>query len=92
VRAQRDLDEIWDYIAQESVAAANRLIDTIVATCHRLASQPEMGRLRPELAPNLRSFPVRNYVTFYRPTQDGIEVARVLHGSRDIDALFRAHP
>jgi plasmid stabilization system protein ParE len=38
--AQRDLDEIWDYIAQESVAAANRLIDTIVETCQRLASQP----------------------------------------------------
>ena len=90
--AQRDLDEMWDYVAQESVAAASRLIDTIVEACDRLASQPEMGRLRPELAPNLRSFPVGSYVIFYRPTLDGIEVARVLHGARDIDALFRTQP
>jgi plasmid stabilization system protein ParE len=33
--AQRDLEGIWDYIVQESVAAANRLIDTIVETCDR---------------------------------------------------------
>jgi toxin ParE1/3/4 len=90
--AQRDLDEIWDYIAQESVAAANRLIDMIVETCNRLALQSEMGRLRPELASNLRSFTVGNYVIFYRPTQDGIEVARMLHGARDIEALLRANP
>ena len=64
--AQRDLDEIWDYIAQESVAAANRLIDTIVETCNSLGSQPEMGQPRPELARNLRSFPVNNYIIFYR--------------------------
>jgi hypothetical protein len=50
-----------------------------------------MGRLRPELAPHLRSFPIGNYVIFYRLTQEGIEVARVLHGARDIDALFRAN-
>lgn len=86
--AERDLDGIWDHIAQESVSAANRLIDTIAQTCDTLASQPEMGRLRPELAPHLRSFPVGNYVIFYRPIADGIEVARVLHGARDIDAEF----
>jgi len=40
--------------------------------------------------PNIRSFLVGNYVVFYRPIQDSIEVARVLHGARDIDALLRA--
>jgi toxin ParE1/3/4 len=54
-----------------------------------LAGQPLLGRLRPELAPNLRNFPVGNHVIFYRPIDNGIEVARVLHGARDIDALFR---
>ena len=57
-----------------------------------VAGQPLLGRLCPELAPNLRSFPVGNYVIFYRPIDNGIEVARVLHGARDIDSLFGANP
>ena len=28
------------------------------------------------------------YPIFYRPLDDGIEVARVLHGSRDIDDVL----
>jgi len=38
--------------------------------------------------PALRSLPVGNYLVFYLPLDDGIEVVRVLHGSREIDALF----
>ena len=47
-----------------------------------------MGRARPELAADLRSFPVGNYIIFYRPIEDGVEIVRVLSGARDIDALF----
>jgi toxin ParE1/3/4 len=54
-----------------------------------LAGQLLLGRWRPELAPNLRSFPTDNHVIFSRPIDAGIEAARVLHGARDIDALFR---
>jgi toxin ParE1/3/4 len=51
-----------------------------------------MGRTRDELAAELRSFPVGRYVVFYMPLDDGVDVIRVLHGSRDIDAIFRAQP
>lgn len=47
-----------------------------------------MGRSREELAPGLRSFPVARYVVFYRTGHRGIEIARVLHGARDLDLLF----
>lgn len=47
-----------------------------------------MGRKRDELVPNLRSFPVGNYLIFYRPINQGIEVLRVLHGARDIPSIF----
>ena len=47
-----------------------------------------MGRNRPDLAPELRSFPVDNYIIFYRPISEGIQVIRVLHGARDIPPLF----
>ena len=35
-------------------------------------------------AANLRSFSVGHYVVLYRPVQNGIEVARVIHSARDI--------
>jgi toxin ParE1/3/4 len=37
---------------------------------------------------NLRSFPAKGYVIFYQPTDDGVEISRVLHGSRDIQSEF----
>ena len=86
--AEQDLDEIWDFVANHSAAAADRLIDTIAEKCHVLAGQPEMGQARPELAARVRSFSVGSYVIFFRPIEDGIEVARVVHGARDVDALF----
>jgi toxin ParE1/3/4 len=38
--------------------------------------------------PALRSLAVGNYLIFYLPVEDGIEVVRVLPGMRDIDAIF----
>jgi toxin ParE1/3/4 len=49
-----------------------------------LSEFPGLGRPRDELAESLRSFPVGNYVIFYLPLGDGINVIRVLHGARDI--------
>jgi toxin ParE1/3/4 len=87
--ARQDLDEIWLYIAEDNPSAADGFLDTLYERFVLLAQQPFLGRARPELAPHLRSFPVGNYVIFYRPIDDGVEIARVLRGSRDIDALFQ---
>ena len=38
--------------------------------------------------PGLRSWSVGNYVIFYRQVSTGIDIVRVLHGARDIEALF----
>ena len=53
-----------------------------------IASQPMMGRARNELVADLRSFPYGRYIIFYIPIDDGIDVVRVLHSSRDVDAVF----
>ena len=86
--ANEDLYEIWSYVAHESFERAEALIDRFDEAFELLATQPEMGRARPELAPSLRSFPLGNYTIFYVPLEDGIEVVRVLHGARDIPGLF----
>ncbi len=62
--ARQDLDDIWLYTAEDSSAAADRLLDTLYERFVLIAGQPHLGRLRPELAPNFRSFPVGNYVIF----------------------------
>jgi toxin ParE1/3/4 len=53
-----------------------------------LAQHPHLERRREELAAGLRSFPMGRYLVFYRPIEDGIEIVRVLHASRDIDNIF----
>lgn len=86
--ARLDLCDIWEYIAEDNVSAADQLLEEIEAKCRFLAGMPELGRLREELSPRLRSWVVGNYVIFYRPHSNGIEVIRVLHGRRDFPALF----
>ncbi len=87
-QSRSDLDDIWLYIASDNLIAADRFIDELVGKFQTLAEQPGIGRTRDELAQSLRSFPVGNYVIFYRAMQDGIEVVRVLSGFRDIPNVF----
>jgi toxin ParE1/3/4 len=87
--AQRDLDEIWLYIARDSEDAVSRFVDEIVARFALLRSTPELGRARDELKPGLRSHPVENYVIYYRQKRDTISVLRIVHGARDPRRVFR---
>ena len=88
--AEEDLIEIWVFVAQDNAQAADRLIDQIHGRCKFLAGSPGAGRQRLDLGLHIRSFVVGKYVIFYRETPNGIEVARVLHGRRDIQSHF--HP
>lgn len=87
-RARRDLAEIWEFTAPRNPWAADELLRTIQVKAELLARSPHLGRHRDELAPGLRSFPVGRYILFYRQTEGGIEVIRVLHGARDLDDLL----
>ncbi len=86
--AETDILEIWDYIAEDTFAAADRWVDQLDEKLRLLAIQPLMGRTRDELERGVRSLPFGRYVIFYMPTDVGIDVVRVLHGARDIDAVF----
>ena len=87
--ARHDLDEIWLYVAQEdSVRAADRLVDSITERFPLLAGMPGLGRSRDDLGPGTRSFPVGNYVIYYRKATPGIEISHVFHGAREVKKLF----
>ena len=86
--ARSDLADIWSYIARDNPRAANRVVSNIMKRCELLARMPRMGRLRHDLAPQLRSFAVGDYVIFYRIKERGVFIARVLSGFRNLEALF----
>lgn len=86
--AATDILDIWDYIADDSVEQADRWVDRLDAKLALIATQPLMGRARDELDAEVRNLPFGRYVIFYVPTKDGIDVVRVLHSARDIEADF----
>ncbi len=86
--ARADLDEIWFYISQHNPDAADKFIRAIISRFPKLGAMPHLGWKREELSPRLRSFPVGHYVIFYRAIENGVEIARVLDGARDLPPLF----
>ena len=92
VAARRDIVDIALYIARERKApqAARKVRDTLLAQCERIArTKAQLGRPRGDLREGLRAFPHRPYVIFFHyPGDDVVEIVRVLHGARDIPALF----
>ena len=91
--ARRDLARIWRFIARENSAAADAVVDAVGATIEQLVRHPLMGRVRPfrrqiEIRSQvIKDFP--NYVIFYHPLRDGLEVKRILEGHQDIPRFFR---
>jgi len=86
--AKNDAVEIWAYIAEDNPAAADGLLDRFDDMFRTLTEQPHLGKTVPQLAPNLRFLPIGTYLVFYRPLEDGVEIARILHGARDVTAEF----
>ena len=86
--AEQDLEDIWVYIAQSNQIAADKQIANILNRLPMLAQFPDLGQMRDDLGEKLRSFPLKPYIVFYTKLDDGIEVVRILHQSRDIDRLF----
>ena len=81
---ERDLAEIWDYIAPDNVSAADRVVTAIERAIEPLSEFPGIGTPCPHLAPGLRRTLWREYLIYYRYREGVIEIARVLHGRRNI--------
>lgn len=81
-RAERDLDEVQEYIAQDNPVAA---IDTILAigsAVHQLEGFPSIGR--PGRVAGTRELVIDGipYIVPYRLRGKTIEILRVYHASR----------
>ncbi len=86
--AEADLDAILDDLNRKDPAVAARYAAEFEQKGHALSQFPEIGRSRPEIAPNLRSTLVRSYVIFYRAEGDAVQILRILHGKMDLRGIM----
>jgi toxin ParE1/3/4 len=86
--AIRDAAKIAAYIAADNLSAADRWFETLDEKLGMLAANPLMGEMVEHMAPGMRRHSFGNYLIFYRPLADGIELNRVLHAAREIEDLF----
>ncbi len=87
--AREDLNDIWDYIAEDNVDAADKVRDKIFDACEMLVRMPEIGHVRQDLVPlPVRFWPVLSYLIVYRSESKPLQIVRVLSGYRDIQALL----
>lgn len=82
-RAERDLDSASDFIADDNLDAAERLIQTVERAAEKLGDYPLMGRTGKLSETRELSVPGQPYFLVYRCTEQGVEILRVLHGARD---------
>ena len=83
--AQRDLVDIWEYIAVDNIDAADAVIDEFEAAARMLAELPLAGHVRNDLTDEpVRFWRVGRYLLVYLQGTRPVEIVRVLHGSRDV--------
>lgn len=85
--ANQDFSAIALYLAEKSLDAAMNWIDGIDDTLELLARNPLLGEAVDHLDQGIRRHTYENYLLFYKPLDDGIELRRILHGSRRIERL-----
>jgi len=95
-QAESDLDGLAEYLGRDDRRLAARFLAAADTTFLDLAATPGLGRLREfrnDRLQDLRSWRIRgfeNWLVFYRVTEEAVEILRVLHGARDLEALFEA--
>ena len=84
--AENDLNEIVDYIAQDSLEYALLFYEQVRERIENLRNFPKLGRKVPELDdPSIRELILRNYRIIYRVSEENIQIIRIIHGSRIVD-------
>ena len=83
------MEAIGDYIGADNPKRAVSFVQELREQCRRIAQNPLGYQPRPELAANLRSYAYGHYVIFFEVTSEEVAIVRVLHGARDLPAVFR---
>jgi toxin ParE1/3/4 len=95
VRARRDILSNAEYLEEHGgEETAQRFLEATQNTFEALAKMPKLGVLCAFRSPalrRLRRWPVRgfeNWLIFYLPRRNGVEIVHLIHGARDIESLL----
>ncbi len=88
-RAERDINNISDWIARDSESAAEKWLEELDEKLKVVATMPGIGTDRSDLRKGLRSYAFDNYLIFFKPTKSGVDIIRVIHGARDYRRFFK---
>ena len=84
-----DLDEIWEYIAWDSVDAADKWIGKFFDAFELIARNPHVGHKREDLTTHAVLFwPVGSFLIIYRHRDGAVEIVAVVRGARDIPVFL----
>jgi toxin ParE1/3/4 len=89
VEAEVDVLEITGFISSGDEAVVRKFVGRLTEVLDSLAEHPEMGKRRDDLREGLRSISFNPYLVFYKVKDDEVEIVRIIHGARDIAALFQ---
>ena len=85
--AVQDLQEIGDFVAAKNPQAALRLSNQLREKAISLLERPFIGpKAGLRLFPDMRKLSSPPYLLFYRVTDLRVEIVRILHGARDVEA------
>jgi plasmid stabilization system protein ParE len=87
--ADQDLKDIWDYIAEDDVEAADRWDSKLRHAFEMLACTPQAGHSRTDLTDLVVLFwPVAAYLIIYRVVHERVEILAITQGARDIPSFL----
>jgi toxin ParE1/3/4 len=89
VQARRDLSDIWMYVARDGSDRADGVLDRIGRQFRLIAAYPLIGRVRPEIARQMRALAVERWLILYLVQQDAVVVSRVIDSARNLSRLAK---
>lgn len=96
-QAKKDLIELHVFLFEENERIAETFLVEVRNAFDLIARMPNIGRSWNSPHPSLKEIRVltvsrrfRDYLIFYRPLKDRIEIITVLHGARDLPDLIES--
>ena len=87
--AAGDIQNIWAYIAEDSIKAAGKVRLNLFDACKLLAENPAIGHTREDLTDQPVLFwPVGSYLILYDPRTEPLAIVGAVHGARDVPGLL----
>lgn len=89
--AAQDLKDIWQYIAEDNLDAADRFLEKLYDEIRSISRNPGIGHRREDLAGDrvILFLAVGNYLILYRTAKPVVEIVAVVHGKRDVPSFLR---